>query len=98
MRKGLILTAAAVAVIVNCFGVRASEQSSFGGSTDGKTWEEPVLPPAGIVTDRLANGLDYVIVEGGRRIFWSTWLSGGHAISRNGNWWSIWSLWESSTG
>ena len=63
MRKGLILTATAVAAIVNCFGVRASEQSSFDGSTDGKTWEEPVLPPAGIVTDRLANGLDYVIVE-----------------------------------
>ena len=63
MRKGLISTAAAVAAIVNCFGVRASEQSSFDGSTDGKTWEEPVLPPAGIVTDRLANGLDYVIVE-----------------------------------
>lgn len=63
MRKELILTAAAVAAMMDCFGAGASEQSFSEGSAYGKTWEEPVLPPAGIVENTLANGLDYVIVE-----------------------------------
>ena len=63
MRKELILTAAAVAAMMDCFGAGASEQSFSEGSACGKTWEEPVLPPAGIVENTLANGLDYVIVE-----------------------------------
>ena len=63
MRKELILTVAAVAAMMDCFGAGASEQSFSEGSAYGKTWEEPVLPPAGIVENTLANGLDYVIVE-----------------------------------